>query len=200
MSLYLATLLECKNDLGITDNQDDSALLRLGENIQGRFDVECQRRLLFSDSVTEYFDGGCLALWVSRPPLSSVASLHVSSEQDWTSDNLLVEADDDYRVDYSRGRIVYGAMGAARWPEGVQNIRVVYAGGFVRADGTAGSNVDAGELAGLRRAFLMQFVFEWRNRMTIGLNSISAQGVNVNVAPAKLLPDVAAILAALRRF
>lgn len=200
MSLYIATLAELRNELGIPDNTDDAKLLALGENVQGAFDAHLNRRLLHAASAVELFDGGDFSLWVNRPPIDAVASVHVSADQDWSADYLLVAADDDYRVDLLRGRLICGISFSQRWPAGFQNIRVVYSGGVVKSDGTAGSaQVDQTDLWALKRAFMMQTSFEWRNRLVLGAQSVSGQGVNINLAPAKLLPEVEVLLGKYRR-
>jgi hypothetical protein len=48
---------------------------------------------------------------------------------------------------------------------------------------------------GLRGGFLLQAGFEWRNRLNLGKQSVGAQGANVSLAPAKLLPEVESVLA-----
>ena len=196
MSAYIATVAEIKTSLGITDTTDDTLLTEWIEGVQGKFDIECGRRFLYAASETEYFDGGVHALYVRRYPIASITSIHVDSDQGWASDSLL--ASTDYRVVAVRGRIHY-AYGSTQWPEGIQNIRVIYAGGFVKSDGSAATYVDAAELDALRRALYLQVGFEWRNRQNLGLNSLNAEGVSVNVAPAELLPEVKAILHRFKR-
>jgi len=196
MSLYIATLAEIKTSLGITDTTDDTLLTEWIEGVQGRFDVECRRRFLYAASSTEYFDGGVSDIFVNRYPIASITSIHVDADQEWDADSLL--ASTDYRLTAVRGKIVYG-YGSSPWPDGIQNVRVIYAGGFVKSDGSASTYVDAAELDALRRALYLQVGFEWRNRQNLGLNSINGEGVSVSVAPADLLPEVKAILHRFKR-
>jgi len=199
MSLYIATLAEVKADLGIEHTDYDAVLTEWMEGLQGRFDSFCNRVLLYSASETEYFNGGGSSLLLRRWPIESISSIIVDADQEWDADDALDS--DDYRLNYRRGRIVYGT-GTYKWPAGFQNIRVVYAGGFVKSDGSACTYVDATELDALRRAFFMQFGFEWRNRETLGVTQFSRDGasrqVGAGVALAlkekTLMPEVASTL------
>jgi hypothetical protein len=198
--LYIASLAELRNELGIPDNQDDANLLGLAERIQGAFDAHCNRRFLHADAETELFDGGDFSLWVERAPIDAIATIHVSGDQEWDVDNLLDASDGDYRADLRRGRIQFGTSGDERWPAGRQNIRVVYSGGVIKSDGTAGSaQVDQTDVWALKRAFSLQLAYEWRNRQVMGLQSVGSQGVTITGAPAKLLPEVDLLLGKLKR-
>lgn len=178
--LTIATLAEIKAELGIKDVQDNAELTRLAEGLQGRFDGYCRRTLARADSVVELHDGGVTAIELKRFPVETVASVHVSRYQAWTDAYLW--STDDYRVNLERGLIFL--LSGGKWEEGIQNIRVVYTGGYA-----TGAYPEE-----LRRAFFLQFGFEWRNRLHLGQQSVSAQGMSVTVAPAKLLADVTEIL------
>lgn len=195
--LYIATLDEIKKALGITDNDDNDVLTRHLTGLQGRFDQQCHRRFLYG-SQTELFDGAVTALEVERWPIDSVASVHEDLDQEWDADSLLDA--DDYRVNKPRGLIYYDpGEGLLKWPTGMQNIRVIYTGGFVKTTGAVAPGVDDADLDSLRRAFFMQAEFEWRNRKNLGNSSISASGVNISLAPAKFLPEVESVLSAFAR-
>ncbi len=187
MGLYLATLLELKAEAGIEDVKDDAIMAMAAEGLQGRFEAHLSRSLLRAENAVETLDGGGTLLLLSRFPVESVASVHVSEEQTWDATTLLTA--DDYRLSALRGRLYYGASGVNRWPDGVANVRAVYTGGYVGAGSVAGSGQFAMPEA-LRGAFRMQFGFEWRNRRTLGAQAVSAQGANVSLAPAKFLPAV----------
>ena len=51
----------------------------------------------------------------------------------------------------------------------------------------------------VRRAMYMQAGFEWRQRKNLGVNQMNAAGIAMNIAPAKLLPEVEQTLMPLRR-
>lgn len=194
--LYILTLNEARLELGIQDSQDDALLTQHMEGLQGRFDEHLGRTLLRGASVTELHDGGGLFLYLARFPVEAIASVHVSDDQEWDANSLLEST--DYRLSAARGKLGYGIEGATPWPGGLQNIRVVYAGGYVAAGTDAEEDQHALPEA-IRRAFRLQLGFEWRNRLTMGQQSVSAQGANVSLAPAKLLPDVEAALQSYRR-
>lgn len=204
MTLYIATLAEIKADLGITDADDDLTLQRWLLGLQGRFDTHCRRTFLYQAVETEIFDGGAASLYMRRWPITGVHSIKIDADQDWDAAAALSSA--DYVVAPRRGRIVYG-RGTGNWPDGAQNIQVVYAGGFVKSDGTAAAYVDEGDLQALKRAFAMQASYEWRNRRTLGMAAVSAQGVNVqqsaggmlSMAGQTLLPEVESALKPLVR-
>jgi hypothetical protein len=187
MSLYIVTLAEMKQDLGITDTQDDAALTLWLEGLQGRFDDYLSRVLLRSDRV-EIHDGGESFLYLKAFPVESIATVHIDYDQEWPADSLLPAS--EYRLRGDRGLVTFGSYGPLMaWPEGFQNIRVAYTGGFVATGDTPASGQTAMPAA-IRRCFFMQAGFEWRNRTNLGKESVSAQGASVALAPAQLLPEV----------
>jgi hypothetical protein len=195
MSLYIVTLAEMKAELGLSDTADDAVLTRWMNGLQGRFDDECGRGLLRSADLEEILDGGESFLFLSRFPVESVASVHVAADQDWSDANRLAAS--DYILNKGRGRLMPAGIGA-QWPQGAQNIRVVYTGGFVACDGTPAAGQSAMPET-IRRAFVMQLGFEWRNRLELGKSSVAVQGQSVQIAEAKLMPDVREALSAYRR-
>lgn len=196
MSLYIMSLANMKSVLGITDTADDALLTIWMEQLQGRFDEHCQRRFLYSASETEYFDGGTTSLFVRRWPIASIGSIIIDADQAWSADDAIDSM--AYRVNHKRGSLLYGTAGVP-WPCAPQGIRVVYAGGFVKSDGTAAAHVDDYELKALQRALLLQANFEWRNRKQLGLSQVSAQGNAINMAPCELLREVKDCLVPFRR-
>jgi len=175
--LYIATLDEIKTVVGISDSTDDSLLNLWLTALQGRFETRCGRGLLYTSGVTELFDGGKSSLYPYRSPIDSVTTIHVSTDQEWDADSLLEI--DDYRIDYDRGRIVYGTSGLYSWPSGLQNIRVVYAGGLIKSDQSAAPNAKDENVNALRDAYFYQAAYEWRNRERLGLADVSQNGVSV---------------------
>lgn len=197
MSLYIATLAELKADLGLADTTDDAVLTRAAEVLQGAFDARLHRTLLYSASVTEVLDGGVRYLQLRQYPIVSVSSVVLASDQDWTNGDILDASVPDYLIRSALGNLIYG-NGTENWPEGDQSIRVIYAGGYTAAGSTPG----AGQTAmpeSLRRAFLLQLGYEWRNRLHLGQAQVSGQGGSVNLAPVRWLPAVAELLDAFER-
>lgn len=185
--LYILTLAEMKAELGITDNADNALLTAWLEGLQGRFDTHLNRRLLRGENTVELFDGG--GTWV-RPqgwPLESVASLHVDTDQEWDADSLI--ASDDYRINLKRGLVYYTVTPGTKFPEGLQNVRVVSTGGYV-STGTAATATQFAMPEDIRRCMRLQAGFEWRNRTSLGKESFSAGGASMSIAPAELLPEV----------
>lgn len=84
-------------------------------------------RHLDAATVTEVLDGnGDYSLWLQEPPdggADGVTSVHVSSDQEWTSSNLVDS--DDYLV--NECELIYLDH---VWTKGQQNVRVIYSGGF----------------------------------------------------------------------
>ena len=196
MSLYIVQLEEMKRDLGLTDPQDDANLSMWMTGLQDRFEDYCHRKFLRSTSEVEIFDGDTTSLFLRRYPVETIATVHIDVDQDWDADSLLTS--DDYLLNAARGALLYG-RGTCPWPEGNQHIRVAYTGGYV----AAGQAVGDGQTAmpdSLRRAFVMQMGFEWRNRTNLGKQSASAQGYSINLAPAKFLDEVVASLQKHRRY
>jgi len=194
--LYIATLDEIKKALGITDNADNDVLFRHLVGLQGRFDQFCRRRFLYG-AADELFDGDVTAIQLARWPVDVLAVAYENLNQEWISGNVVTA--DKYRVNKARGLVYWELQGQVRWPAGMQNIRVVYTGGFVKSTGVVAPGVDEADLESLRRAFFMQAEFEWRNRKNLGNSSISASGVNISLAPAKFLPDVESVLSGFAR-
>ena len=205
MSLYIVTLAEMKAELGIDDTDDDSVLTEWMEGLQGRFDEFLERTLLRSASETEILDGGSRFIYTKRWPIESVTSIHIASDQDWDNGTVLDATVPDYLIDQDRGKISYG-VGTYQWPDGFQNIRVIYAGGYVACDGSPTGDQTAMPDA-IRRAFFMQSGYEWRNRHTLGITQISASGaakqvgagVALDLKGKTLMPEVEQTLMPFKR-
>lgn len=203
--LFMVTLLEMKENLGIEDSMDDAVLERWLVGLQSRIEDHCRRKFARVVDQVETLNGGHPFLFLDRWPLESVASVHVSDAQEWDAGSLLDAA--SVRTDFIRGKMMYGTNpNGSLWPRGFQNIRVQYTGGFV----AAGETVEAGQFEmddSLRRAVMMQGEFEWRNRKVLGVGQMSAQGVSISAKPSVALslkgktfmPEVGTTLAPLRR-
>lgn len=184
--LYIKTLDEMREELGVKDSEDNTLITNLLEGIQGRFDDFLERTLLRGVDVEETFDGNCRWLLPKRYPIESISTLFIDEDE---------ISGASYRVNTTLGRILYG-NGMYKWPEGFQNIKVVYTGGFA-ATGEPGQYAMP---ESIKRALSMQAGFEWRNRRNLGQQSVSGQGVNISLAPAKLLPEVQEALWSFKRF
>lgn len=192
MSLWIASLAEMKSELGlaVSDTEDDARLTRLAESIQGAFSSNCRRRFDVA-TLAERHDGGKAAIWLRAAPVHEVVAV--------TIDGAEVDPERDLRGPSPTGGL-YWRHTPVRWPGSIGSITVEYTGGLFDAEGAVHAGAveaipwAADDAAAIRRAFFLQFGFEWRNRLTLGAASVSQQGQSVSLAPAKMLPDVARIL------
>lgn len=195
MSLYVITLIEAKADLGLPDTSEDAVLTRHMEGLQGRIESYIGRPLVRTVDVEEILDGGVGWLLLSRFPVESVKTVHVDATQTWTAATLLEST--EYLLHKTRGRLIRSGTDCS-WPSGSQNIRVVYTGGYSLAGSEAVSGQESMPEA-LRGAMSMQLGFEWRNRRTLGAQSVGSQGQTLSLAPAKFLPAVIDVLTKFQR-
>lgn len=195
MSCTIVTLAELKAELGIADYKDDAALQRLLDGLQGRFEDLTNRLFARAEGTVEYFDGGQRCIYPKRAPVESVSQIVIDGAREFDADDALDA--DEYWLDPTGTRIL--PWGTGPWPAGAGNIKVTFTGGYVAA-GTAAAAGQFPMPEGLRRAVFMQAAFEFRNRTHLGAASMSAQGLNVQLAPAKLLPEVEEALGPFMRF
>lgn len=179
MSLKLATLDEVKSFIGGMETVDkhDALLNNLIGYVSRRFEKECDREFEYSASITETLDGDGWkdTIFVRRPPITSVATIHDDTERSFGSDTLI--ASTDYIVKTNFIQLDSGQ----RFGNGVGNIQVVYAGGY-----TIKTLPDD-----LKFACVMQTVFLYKRKETMGVLSISGAGGSISQnAPMKLLPEV----------
>ncbi|MCC6670401.1 MAG: hypothetical protein IT458_05025 [Planctomycetes bacterium] len=134
--MVLASLSELKEHEGISGSALDAFFTSLLARVSAMVDRYCNRTIEAPvGDVTEYYDGsGCPDLFVLRYPIVSVTSVHVDAARAWGAATLI--ASSSYATD-AAGRIRLlpsasvpdlGVRGV--FPEGVQNVRVVYVGGY----------------------------------------------------------------------
>lgn len=179
--LYIVTLSEIKAVLGITDDQDDAQLTLLAQGLQGRFENFSRRLLKREENRVETHDPTA-TVFLRLFPVEDIASVKIGdetydgSEISWTAERGYVHIIELYRVrnpieiTYTAGYHLPGEPGMFPMPED------------------------------LRRALLMQLRYEFKNKDTLGMTSMSAQGHSVNLSPADLLPEVKSILQPYRRY
>lgn len=217
MSLYIVTLAEMKAELGLTDTADDALLTNWMNGLQGRFELFCNRKFLRAADIVEVHDGGESFLYLSAFPVEAVSKVCIDPSGRFGDETIL--SFDRWRFNAQRGLVAYGPVpggfsygaspsgllpwpvgsGTMPWPDGFQNIQITYTGGYVACDGTPA----AGQTAmpeSLRRAFVMQLGYEFRNRLNLGKHSVAMQGQSVQIAEAKFLPEVKSALQQLMRF
>lgn len=106
---------------------DDTIIGSLLERATDFIDRYCGTEF-FNETLTEYPRGrGGTWLVLSRRPISSVTSVHVSVDlpRAYTDTNLLAE-DDDFTVDYNAGAL---NLAGGVWPTAPRTIKVVYVAG-----------------------------------------------------------------------
>lgn len=189
--LYIAILTEIKTSLELEGDQDDALLEQMATGLQTRFDSSLNRTLLRAESATEKFYGNEFSLYVKRYPVETLVSVAYNGEE--------VDAN-CYRLREEEGclEFLYG-----RWPDG--KITVTYAGGY-RACYATGDGEPMP--ADIRRAFFMQIGFEFRNRDSLGVSSVQANGVAkqtgagvmLTINGITLLPEVEMTIQPYRRY
>ena len=189
------------------DNTDDGIINQIIRGVSATFDTFTERNFILNQAdVTEYYDGG-MELYVKRYPVVSVTSIKVAGDWDWTNADALV-VNVDYRLQAAKGRIYY--MPSAAWPVdyyhssgdfpcGIDNIQIIYRGGFVGPSGDVLSG-QTGLPNDLREACIVQTCFYLKRRHDIGLTAVSAEGQSITkFSPHDLLPSVKQILARYKR-
>lgn len=126
--MAITTVNNCKAFRGIEagNTEHDAELTRLIPGVQAFLEREC-RRIFDSASVTQYFDGDDWrdALIVSRPPITSIASL--SDDPDRVFDEVL--DNDSYAIHDADAGIIRLLDGLV-FNSGRRNIKLVYVGGY----------------------------------------------------------------------
>jgi len=127
----LTTIDRIKDRLGITGTDFDTVLTRLILSVTGRIEAMCGRRFIQGTYTHELHDGGDVFgsrrnyLIVKNAPVQTVSSIQYqagsNSDPDWTDFD-----QDEYSVDLQAGIVQF----PAGLPNGFQNIRITYTGGF----------------------------------------------------------------------
>lgn len=193
----LAKLADLKLRLDITDTSQDSLLTGLLTSVGTLLNAYTSRTLEYAGAPTvEYFDGDGFDLRLRAFPLSTSASLAVRVA-DGASD-FATPADEDaelYAVNRARGVLTRLPRGA-RWPDGVQNLRVTYTGGYTDPGGASVSGL-AAVPTHVQEAALLQAVELYNRRKEPGYKTVWASGEqNAGYAPdVQLLTIVKQMLA-----
>jgi len=201
MSLFIIKLEEAKRDLGIEDREEDAAIEAWLEGLQGRIESHLDRALLRSENETVYADGGERTIYLRRWPVEEL-SVREDADKIFGDDTLLVE-NIDYHLSERRGRL---RRVGADWVDGDEVVRIVSTAGY---QACGAEEIDGREPMpeAIRRAALMQFGFEWRNRDKLGITQFDAKGhgasfsnpVDLARRQMTLLPEVETTLEPFRR-
>jgi len=149
----LVTRARAKDFLGVTGNDDDALIQFVIDVATSRINTICNRPDGFaSASHTETMDGhGTDIITVTNTPITTLTSVSRLTDGTnftaWdsteyrannTTGEIYRKSDRDqfYPLATTRGNVPFGAY--ARFPEGFQNIKVVYTGGYTAATLPAG--------------------------------------------------------------
>lgn len=158
----------------------DTLFATLITAVSRRFESFCNRTFEYNSAITEYYSGNGERgyIYVKRPPIATVTSIHDDVDRDFDSTTLV---DADYYVVFDdRVEMKYSAF-----TKGLKNIKIIYSGGY----STATLPAD------IRLAAMMQVAFVFKRRADLGLVGISGEGGSISVqSPMKLLPEVEATL------
>ena len=205
----ICTLGDVKTRMGVAaaDMRDSDIISDLIEYVGGLFDTECERHFLLpAAAVTEYHDGG-KEIHLEYYPVVSTTSVKIASDWDWTGADAL-DSDVDYRLKAEKGVVYYTTSYGWPWepadmqgnfPEGIDNLQIIYKGGYTEPSDAVG----AGETAlpfEIRYAAVDQVIYFYNQRDTIGKTSVSSEGRSMTKTnPYDLLPNVRRVLQQYRR-
>ena len=131
--MQLATKAEVKAMLRIEHDEDDALIEMLLGDAHARMQGYLERDLE-GEERTEYFDGMVTRFFVRHWPIDNDASLVITDTQGTAvvTDDEVVVAADEYRVDWEKGSIVKTTPHAYRsiWEPGRRRFKVVYTGGI----------------------------------------------------------------------
>lgn len=127
----LANVKGFKN-LGVADTAHDAEIARLIPVVQDFMENYCRRVFEQNTTVTEYHSGkaGQAVLMLNQPPIASIASIHDDPLRVYGA-SALVAASKYLVRDAEAGIVQFDGWSLQ---EGLNNVKVVYSGGFPPAD------------------------------------------------------------------
>lgn len=179
--------LKTRLKIAEADVVDDAVLTAFIEAVSGRFDKETNRTLAYAAAATYDFRGDEMDVAVNRYPIVSVTSFGLKTTE---TDGFVAQTVSDYLVNETRSIVELAApLGTSR-----EIGRVTFAGGYV-LPGTTPSGSQTALPDEIEQACVEQCAFLYRNKDTLGLAGVSADGGSVSkLATADLLPSVLAVL------
>lgn len=182
--MKLISLSDLKSWLGKVDTVHDVELGLLIDHVSARIETALNRNLKKEQRIV-YFNAGRRHYWVDAYPIDAVAAITVEV------DGTVKVKDSDYYVWEKEGLIEFQTATSYSKPK---QVKITWTGGYTETAGTLAVPDD------LKKACLMQCAFEFRRRNDIGLSSINIPDGSISVlSPAKLLPEVEAIIAGYRK-
>ena len=131
----LTDLTTVKNRIGVSCSSDDTLITGLAEEVYSLAD-ELLNRTMLTATHTEYHDGGGnVDLRIDNPPIVSVTSIHDDLDRSFAAASLLAAADYVWLSTADEGIIrrvssVSGNSTRGRWGDGVDNVKIIYVGGW----------------------------------------------------------------------
>jgi len=201
-NLCLVNDVKIRMGYPVDDDKDDDMINQIIAGLSPAFDEFCQRKFILNQAdATEYYDGG-KEIHLKRYPVYSITSIKIANDWGWTNADAL-DSDVDYRLKDETGVIYYTTSYGWPWepadmegnfPTGIDNLQVIYRGGYVGPSGDVLAGM-TGLPGDIREAAIQQACYYLKRRHDIGLTAVSAEGQNITkYAPYDLLPSVKNIL------
>lgn len=168
----LATIDELKRWRGISESVDDALLTDCLSAATEMMERYCQRLLEHAAAdITQVVDGGVERIHLRGWPVSTL-SVKVADDYDFAAATAETP-NGSYRLT-SRGVLVRLPDGAV-WPDGVENIQVVYRCGYYGGAGDPPAGVESAP-DHIRRACVLQASHIYDRRLQPGATSVSFGG------------------------
>lgn len=182
--MKLISLSDLKSWLGKADTVHDVELGMLIDQVSARIETALNRSLRKEQRIV-FFNAGRRHYWVDAYPIDAAAAITVEV------DGSAKTKDSDFYIWEKDGVIEFQTT--LSWSKPKQ-VKITWTGGYVETAGVLAVPDD------MKKACLMQCAFEFRRRNDIGLSSINMPDGSISVlSPAKLLPEVEAIIANYRK-
>ena len=185
MAKRLVKLADLKEFVGIEGETVDAWLMTWLDLFAGRVEDYLDRTLEKAQYTETHWAEGH-SVWVRAFPIDTGQSITLLDDGATVSADEYVVRSSDRSAAFT---LKWRAFSRRDWP----SVTVTYTGGYAVADGVL-SVPDA-----IKRATLLQGMFEFKNRESLGLTSLSMAGTSVALAPARLLAEVKDLLEPYRR-
>ena len=181
--INLTTLDEVKGWIQAINTDDD-------QNIEDRIVEVSARAQQFMNrdmelkSRVELHDGGRSMIFPREVPVITITEIRTSSSLDFGSIGFVVPA-----LDYTLVNNGWDIFHTTFWPGGRFGVQLTYMAGFLDASDTLSLLP-----ADLRKATAKQVAYEFKNRKTIGLETVDLADGTLTKSENMFLPAVASVL------
>jgi hypothetical protein len=180
---------ELEINVGVDETNDlkQTQLINIVNSVSSWFESICGREFI-SREHTEYYDGNSES-WMYLPnrPITSISGIWISYNRDF-DDDALVDSD-DYYISQDTDRIILLPDATQRYfTKGVENIKHIYTGGYIR------EGVNANVPYDLRKAVLKQSAAAFKLLSLPHVRSKTFETGSQEFYTGALLPDVKDIL------